>query len=251
MMANAPPMPLIRSQQACMLVLLGRPDEAYRIYEVLRTEFTSMVEDLRWAPTLLNLTELAVAFDDAPAAAALAARLEAWRSCPGAVGIHTAYFGGSPLRDLGRLARVRGRLDEAAELLGEAVERNLAVRARPFVALTRLELAGVRHEQGALDEATTLVRQAADDLRRLEMPGPLARADRLTAALAAARRDADPLSGREREVRDLVVRAMSNRDIAAELVLSERTVESHVRSILAKLGCANRAELIARHAVGR
>ena len=68
------------------------------------------------------------------------------------------------------------------------------------------------------------------------------------AALAAARRDADPLSEREREVRDLVVRALSNRDIAAELVLSERTVESHVRSILAKSGVANRAELIALRA---
>ncbi len=249
--AAAPPMPLIRTQQACLLHLLDRPDEAYGIYEVLRTELASMVEDLRWAPTLLNLAELAVAFDDALAAAALAARLDAWRSCPGAVGIHTAYFGGSPLRDLGRLARVRGRLDEATELLTEAVERNLAVRARPFVALSRLELADVLHRQGALTEAAGLTRQAADDFRRLEMPGPLARADRLAAALAAARRDADPLSGREREVRDLVVRALSNRDIAAELVLSERTVESHVRSILAKLGCANRAELIARHAAGR
>ena len=119
------------------------------------------------------------------------------------------------------------------------------------MALSRLDLADVRHRQGALAEAAGLTRQAADDLRRLEMPGPLARADRLAAAVAAARRDADPLSDREREVRDLVVRALSNRDIATELVLSERTVESHVRSILAKLGCANRAELIARHAAGR
>ena len=48
------------------------------------------------------------------------------------------------------------------------------------------------------------------------------------------------------EIDDLVVRALSNRQIAAELVLSERTVESHVRSILGKLNLANRAELIAR-----
>jgi DNA-binding NarL/FixJ family response regulator len=78
------------------------------------------------------------------------------------------------------------------------------------------------------------------------MPGPLARADRLAGELAAARRHADPLTAREREVAALVVRALSNRDIAAELVLSERTVESHVRSILGKLGLTNRTELIAR-----
>jgi DNA-binding NarL/FixJ family response regulator len=251
MVTAAPPMPLIRSQHACLLLLLDRGAEAYGIYEVLRAELATLVEDLRWAPTLFNLVELAVAFDDAPTAEALAARLRPWRDCAGAAGIHTAYFGGSPLYDLGRLARLAGRLDEAAELLVEAARRNLAVRARPHVALSRLELAGVRHRQGALDEAGPLVRQAADDFRRLEMPGPLRRADRLAAAVAAARRDADPLSDRERQVRDLVVRALSNRDIAAELVLSERTVESHVRSILAKLGCANRSELIARHAAGR
>ena len=38
----------------------------------------------------------------------------------------------------------------------------------------------------------------------------------------------------------------SNRQIAARLVLSERTVESHVRSILAKTQCANRTEFVAQ-----
>jgi len=58
-----------------------------------------------------------------------------------------------------------------------------------------------------------------------------------------ARRGRSPLSGREVEVADLVAAALSNRQIAERLVLSERTVESHVRNILTKLGFTTRTEI--------
>ena len=45
---------------------------------------------------------------------------------------------------------------------------------------------------------------------------------------------------------------LTNHEIAARLYLSERTVESHVRAALMKLGCRNRAELVRREtAAGR
>jgi DNA-binding CsgD family transcriptional regulator/tetratricopeptide (TPR) repeat protein len=247
MLRFAPSMPLMRSAHARLLLLLDRREEAFGFYEELRLEFHSMVVDVRWVAVLLHLADLAVSFNDVETADAVATRMRPWQDVPGAVGVTTTYFLGSPLRDLGRLAATSGRLNEAEGLLREAITRCLAVRARPYVALARLDLAGVLQRTGSLAEAQTLVRQAADDLRRLEMPGPLLRADRLAAAISTARHHADPLSMREREVHDLVTRAMSNREIAAQLVLSERTIESHVRSVLAKLGCANRTELIARH----
>lgn len=51
------------------------------------------------------------------------------------------------------------------------------------------------------------------------------------------------LSAREEEVVRLVAEGLSNKQIAAQLQLSVRTVESHVRHALAKLGLANRTQL--------
>ena len=84
------------------------------------------------------------------------------------------------------------------------------------------------------------------------MPGHASRADALVAELTRSLAADDPLSPREREVVDLVVAGLTNHEIAARLYLSERTVESHVRAALMKLGCRNRAELVRREtAAGR
>jgi DNA-binding CsgD family transcriptional regulator len=51
------------------------------------------------------------------------------------------------------------------------------------------------------------------------------------------------LTRRERETVDLAAGGMSNAAIAARLVLSVRTVESHLYSAYAKLGITNREQL--------
>lgn len=58
------------------------------------------------------------------------------------------------------------------------------------------------------------------------------------------------LTPREREVVLLVARGLTNRQIAGELTISERTVTTHVDHILRKLGVTSRAR-IAAWAVGQ
>ncbi len=53
------------------------------------------------------------------------------------------------------------------------------------------------------------------------------------------------LTRREREVALLVGRGLTNRRIASELSISERTVHSHLRNIFKKLGLRSRAGLAA------
>lgn len=75
--------------------------------------------------------------------------------------------------------------------------------------------------------ATKLMRHIADE----------AQAD-------ADRRPVEALTAREKEVLDLLSKGMTNREIAAELVITERTVKFHVSSILTKLGASNRTEAV-------
>lgn len=56
----------------------------------------------------------------------------------------------------------------------------------------------------------------------------------------------DDLSDREREVLELLVKGASNSEIADELIVSEHTIKAHLRSILNKLNCRNRQEVVAR-----
>ena len=54
----------------------------------------------------------------------------------------------------------------------------------------------------------------------------------------------EALSPREHEVLQLTARGLQNKEIAAELVISERTAKFHVSSILGKLGAGNRTEAL-------
>ena len=54
------------------------------------------------------------------------------------------------------------------------------------------------------------------------------------------------LTRREHEVLDLVVAGRTNPEIAAQLVIAQKTVDHHVSAVLAKLGVASRGAAASR-----
>ena len=99
----------------------------------------------------------------------------------------------------------------------------------------RMLAAAGEHERARplLAEATRLATAAgmAALLSRIPALGPVAAQER-----------PDGLSPRELDVLRLVAQGRSNRDIGAELFISEHTAANHVRSILRKTSSANRTE---------
>jgi DNA-binding CsgD family transcriptional regulator len=131
----------------------------------------------------------------------------------------------------GRLDDARGAFDDAVQLLGRAGLPFEAARARVALARTLREL--------GRDEAA---RQELE-LARVRFASLGAKAEERAAAELgrAPLPDRAGLSPRETEILGLVARGLSNKQIAAELTLSEHTVHRHVANILVKLRLSSRA----------
>ena len=140
--------------------------------------------------------------------------------------------------DQGRLARAAtllGATTRLAQFMGARAGFYLAAHHEQYEQHTRdglgepaYQAAFTRGEQMSLDEAVAYT---------LDEPWqPVA-----TEAVAAS----TPLTRREQQVADLIAQGLSNKEIAAKLVISQRTAESHVDHILTKLALTNRAQVAA------
>jgi len=142
---------------------------------------------------------------------------------------------------LGVGAAALKRWDDAERHLRTAVAANERAGTPPFTARARYDLAGVllaRGRHGDADEASALLALAGRTAEDLGM-APLLRLCRDLSASGGG----GTLTRREREIADLVAQGLTNRQIAATTHTSERTVETHVRHCLAKLGLTSRTEL--------
>ena len=112
----------------------------------------------------------------------------------------------------------------------------------------QLERARVLFRTGGRDAALEQLQAARETAQTLNARPLLAACDE---TLAATGRDGAPdppsplngLTRREQVVARMVGQGLTNREIAAELYVSSKTIEYHVGNIFAKLGIASRREL--------
>ncbi len=167
--------------------------------------------------------EFARGQSSAAAASALASAAEAERA-------------GLPI-ELGRSLIVAGRALAADGQNARAVSELRRAESR-------LDACGANRPR---DEAARLLRQLGERVSRGGRPS--ARAQAQAAATLTRHQSqavvlsvaAGTLSARERQIAELVAAGQTNRQIAAALFVSEKTVESHLTKVLAKLGVPTRA----------
>ena len=153
-----------------------------------------------------------------------------------------------------RVMRARGDLAGAAARALAAASAADALQARVEAGRSRLlagrclAAAGEREQAGAHLRAAEAQLASCDAMRLREECVRELRRIGLRVTRAGRRGDATQLgpgtlSGREREVADLAGAGHRNREIADRLFLSEKTVESHLRSVFMKLGISSRAHV--------
>jgi DNA-binding NarL/FixJ family response regulator len=149
-------------------------------------------------------------------------------------------------RAAGLQATGDGDLDVAKRRLEDAADLYAHAPAPYERAQTRLALARVLLELGSTDSALAEVEAAHAVFLELNAPRYVAEAAELLQILTPATQGAGPLTSRELQVIALVSAGRSNREIAAQLVVSEHTVHRHVANILRKLGEPTRAAAASR-----
>ena len=143
--------------------------------------------------------------------------------------------GTAPLRAAALLAQGRLEADPRSELalatLMDAADLFRESDVLAEAAVARLELAAALRALGRDDEAREAESRASSELVALGVVLP---------KRPSVRRRPDALTRREHDVLRMLAQGRSNDEIATELVLSVRTVESHVASIYSKIGVSGR-----------
>jgi DNA-binding CsgD family transcriptional regulator len=151
-------------------------------------------------------------------------------------------------RELGDAATLIGEPRSARGYYLQALEATTKIRFRPEMVLTHLHLAELMHQEGDDAGAVEHLGIAIPELRDMRMVPVLERGLWLLELVrptnpAPPTANSPVLTARERAVARLLAGGRSNREIADLLVITEGTVEVHVKHILSKLGFRSRTQI--------
>ena len=151
------------------------------------------------------------------------------------------------LRCRGSAATARGDLDTALSELGSALRLLDRVSPQPVErGRTLLAFGSIQRRLKQRAAARATLTEALTIFSAVEAPLWATRARAELARISGRAQVVDELTSTERQVAELVVRGMSNRQVAGELFVSVRAVESTLTKTYAKLGVRSRTELASR-----
>jgi DNA-binding CsgD family transcriptional regulator len=245
----------VRCLLGVMLCDLGRVDEARALFDQLAADdFAVYPKDNEFLTARTLLAEMAAFLQDRERAAVLYDQLLPYRQ---QIALMISEIGVGPVEwPLGILAGLLARHDDAARHFEATMAVSSRIGARPWVAHAQVDYARMLSESGRPDDREHAVEQLTSALATCEELGMTRLAGQATTLLAALgarprRRVTQPgpphpakLTPRELEVAALVAEGLSNRQIAERLYVSERTAETHVQNILAKLGFTSRTQVV-------
>jgi DNA-binding CsgD family transcriptional regulator/tetratricopeptide (TPR) repeat protein len=223
---------------------VGEVETARRLHQRAKPLVPLMGLDGRWLPAMCLFASTACDLGDADGADATYRALLPYAGHFVAGGAGSIGCQGSVAGCLGRLAALLGRPDEARRHFSDATEANRQAAIPVYLAETLLHWAQLT-AQTDLPAARPLAEEANSIATRLGMASTARASRSILESLGADKASAGPLTKREREVAALVAQGRSNKEVADRLVLSERTVETHVSRILTKLDLGSRTQLAA------
>jgi DNA-binding CsgD family transcriptional regulator len=146
------------------------------------------------------------------------------------------------MRCRGLAAAAEGRIDLAAELLEQAAAQHEQTGDRFGHARALLGLGVARRRRRQKRSARDVIEAA---LAEFEQIGAMSWVEKARSELGqiGGRTRTEGLTAAERRVAALVAEGRTNKEVAAALFVGERTVETHLSHVYAKLGVRSRAEL--------
>lgn len=233
-----------RVSRAYLLLRAGHPDEAEAQFRRAGPPQTWSWPVFFTAAGSVLAVLVATGLDRPDELTAALESLEAFRGRH-VVGTGVSYCGPAELT-LGIGALRQGRLDDAVTDLDTATRHCEGAGAPGFLAEATHHLAtalAARSRPGDRERARRLALDSDRLVRALGMTVFLEPGAELLRRLGPGQ---DGLSPREAEVAGLVAEGLTNRQIAARLVISERTAGNHVAHVLTKLGFTSRSQIAAR-----